>query len=220
MLFTGGEIKHDPSCIFYPESLSKLYDDLKSNTYTGAVAFIHWLLKSNYYVSDDKTVYKLNRKEGGISLDEAYKLFNPSAVVPQAKYPFIEKHLTRIKELQAPYAEIYKSVQTVPQAAGPVWVKVTPDKILSNKIIRNIYTKIVYRHYLNHDLTTAYFEGINDDIYIPLSELEYLDESGQQVFTREDMQNSFEAALRLMDSGYPWPLVFDEYMNTNYPTSK
>lgn len=29
MMFTGGEIKHDPSCYFYPESLSKLYDDLK-----------------------------------------------------------------------------------------------------------------------------------------------------------------------------------------------
>ena len=26
--YTGGEIKHHPDCPFYPESLSKMYDDL------------------------------------------------------------------------------------------------------------------------------------------------------------------------------------------------
>ena len=27
--FTGGEIKHHPDCRFYPESFTKMYDDLK-----------------------------------------------------------------------------------------------------------------------------------------------------------------------------------------------
>ena len=27
-IFTGGEIKHHPDCHYYPESLSKMYDDL------------------------------------------------------------------------------------------------------------------------------------------------------------------------------------------------
>ena len=27
--FEGGEIKHHPDCVFYPESLSKKFDDLK-----------------------------------------------------------------------------------------------------------------------------------------------------------------------------------------------
>ena len=26
-VFTGGEIRHHPDCVYYPESLSKMYDD-------------------------------------------------------------------------------------------------------------------------------------------------------------------------------------------------
>ena len=29
MVFTGGEIKHDENCVFYPESLTKVYADLR-----------------------------------------------------------------------------------------------------------------------------------------------------------------------------------------------
>lgn len=29
MIFTGGEIKHDENCVFYPESLTKFYADLR-----------------------------------------------------------------------------------------------------------------------------------------------------------------------------------------------
>ena len=28
-VYTGGEVKHHKDCIFYPESFSKMYDDLK-----------------------------------------------------------------------------------------------------------------------------------------------------------------------------------------------
>lgn len=28
--FTGGEVRHHPDCIYYPESFSKMYDDLKT----------------------------------------------------------------------------------------------------------------------------------------------------------------------------------------------
>lgn len=29
-VFTGGEVKHHPDCQYYPESFSKLYDDLRT----------------------------------------------------------------------------------------------------------------------------------------------------------------------------------------------
>ena len=32
--FEGGEIRHHKDCSFYPESFSKMYDDLKSKSYT------------------------------------------------------------------------------------------------------------------------------------------------------------------------------------------
>ena len=31
MIFTGGEIKHDKNCVFYPESRTKMYEDLESD---------------------------------------------------------------------------------------------------------------------------------------------------------------------------------------------
>lgn len=30
-IYTGGEIKHDTSCPFYPESLTEMYDEMKEN---------------------------------------------------------------------------------------------------------------------------------------------------------------------------------------------
>ena len=31
--FTGGEIRHHKDCVFYPESFSEMYDELKAKKY-------------------------------------------------------------------------------------------------------------------------------------------------------------------------------------------
>jgi hypothetical protein len=46
-VFYGGEIRHHPDCIFYPESFSKLYDVLKKHTDTDMMEFAEWC--SDYY---------------------------------------------------------------------------------------------------------------------------------------------------------------------------
>jgi len=181
-----------------------------------AVNFVHWLIKDGWKILEGVTFYKEPKRGFRIvkGVRDLYNEFNPSGAAPQTD-PFIEKHLAKIKELQAHYAEV-----AAKQAIGPVWVNATAESILFDKIVRNIKTKVVYRHYLYHDLTTAYFEGINDDIYIPLSELEYLDESGaQQIFTRDQICAAFNVGVV---AGHKKGIVKGlesqtEYMDTNYP---
>jgi len=41
MIFTGGEIKHHKDCPYYPESLSKMYDELKENNVSRDTLIFH-----------------------------------------------------------------------------------------------------------------------------------------------------------------------------------
>lgn len=167
----------------------------------------------------------------------AYKLFNPSGAAPQPvdAIALLKKHLPAFGDWYSSYKNIDppKSFETLvseyiregdlsaPQAAGPVWVKASkncPDTF-TDKIVRNIHTKNVYSGFLYKDATTAYFEGRNDDIYVLLTDLEWLNDSGQQVFTREQISEAFFAGLSSgLDSAQDRPFITqDEYMNTNYP---
>jgi hypothetical protein len=52
MVYTGGERKHHKDCPFYPESFTKMYDDLKANpklsqdAYDGLVAAVYEIIPS------------------------------------------------------------------------------------------------------------------------------------------------------------------------------
>lgn len=106
-----------------------------------------------------------------------------------------------------------------PQATGPVWVKANENcpNTFTDKIVRNIRTKNVYSGFLYKDATTAYFEGRNDDIYVLLTDLEWLDESNtQQVFTWEQVEAAYrEGCAYAVNDDNAKSLT--EYMNANYP---
>ena len=73
-VFTGGEIKHHPDCVFYPESFSKMYDKLKNQKDTDIQEFAEWCSKEGWRYNAirerwfDKTLY--NEKTTSQLLEE------------------------------------------------------------------------------------------------------------------------------------------------------
>jgi len=57
-VYTGGEIKHHKSCPFYPESLSKMYDDLKAK-YLKQTQTLNYAIK---HIHDLSVLTSLSRR--------------------------------------------------------------------------------------------------------------------------------------------------------------
>jgi len=103
-----------------------------------------------------------------------------------------------------------KKYNGLPQAAGPVWVKATRRR--PKKCVR-----VIVRRIDDHDIFTRTEKGNESGQWKTegwfYDDTEWLDESGQQVFTREQLRDAIENAIR-NDVYYK---AINEYMNTNYP---
>ena len=76
-VFTGGEIKHHPDCVFYPESFSEMYDKLKNQKDTDMQEFAIWF-RSEVIEVTGYDGYVLFSYRDVYSMDEVIKLWEES----------------------------------------------------------------------------------------------------------------------------------------------
>ena len=91
-----------------------------------------------------------------------------------------------------------------------------PDS-LKNKVKRHTVTKVVYSEseILDYDAHTMYVEGINDDIYVAIANIEWLDESAPseaEELLWKELENQYRLWWR---AGHLSPDVIDAKWNTH-----
>lgn len=162
------------------------------------------------------------------------KLFNPSGAVPQTaaeKEIYGNKAIDDIIATQKEWEEA-NSKPAAPQAAGPVWVNLAENEPFDagdvpwRIIDMSAHSEIENKYFVWTDKTpvdTSYGAVKIEGEWVLYSNIEWLDESGQQVFTREQVEGAIVGFLKEKfkpvdaDTAALFDKDAEEYMNTNYP---
>lgn len=181
--------------------------------------FAEWTSKNDWVFQEATSLwYNKEHEFNEQTTAELYRLFNPSGVAPQktiCQHEPFSKDSTICGLCGSP----------MPQAAGPIWVKLSeglPEvgTISPIKYRNEGRMKVISARYIGEVSCTPKWIEDKDSRPNEFYALEWLDESGQQAFTREQLEDALffgmGAGLLHNDPDKAVPIC-REYMNTNYP---
>lgn len=207
---------------------------------TDAVDFTEWRNKIGFELHKNGFWYK-NSEPLKCTTAELYNLFNPSGNAAEkikCTCHSDSEHENCTADCDWYNARINKPGNTLVdyenepadrqmQTAGPVWVNCAKQRPIKweEKIIRQVGDKVA----LDNSLFDADYDGsglrkIGGTGFQPWKNLEWLDESGGEVFTREQVEEiTGEWTAELTSSGFPLRQItqlsnrFSEWFNENFP---